>query len=490
MFGGDDDEAPLPEEYTGTDATVPPRTAAPATTVASVESELGAMMMDGDLPEELLGSPSLEQDVDAQLAAQDELLLPNAAGEMPEAMAGLDPTELDGWVRPRAVWKYYVPINADFDAEDNSEAPTIMSDDTVIAPSNEPENATELVDLDPDAPEEEESAPLEYPDVKTVAQSGYDASGDKWFVGRAPFGFGDEERGFEYGTNLDGLESDVVYRLVFNLNAEQYAEISDEKRLRLSVAADDEATVAINGVVVLTANSTQQREGRYYNDRVELNKSLVKVGENVIAVHVYNVIASTDTLFDLELAPQPKLDAEDSDDDDSEECKPGTLECRCAFDADEDVMVMPDESDLTDEKRRACDDGLECDIYANKCFLDYDSFWEPEENEDNENDGHLTVEAEQRTDVPVAGFCRSPSTVCCVPADIQSPDLLAGHDNDDEDEEKDPEADVVSPLLDQPYISDEHQIHASSAPVTAALASLLTIVAAALVGREIGRAHV
>ena len=177
--------------------------------------------------------------------------------------------------------------------------------------------------------------------------------------------------------------------------------------------------------MVLDGKVDQHRDAHYYNDVIELDKSAVQLGDNVLAVLVYNNRTVTHTFFDAELEPRPVLTAEEREQlalDSGDTCAPGTLNCECI---DERVVDSGDGDDGA-TTRSVCVDGLQCDQYLHECVLSWDDSFNPETVD--ANDGALTVEDEQRTHVAVAGYCKQPGTVCCVPAHAQSDPDDPSHD--------------------------------------------------------------
>ena len=97
--------------------------------------------------------------------------------------------------------------------------------------------------------------------------------------------------------------------------------------MRLSVASDDFARVALNGKVVLDGAVDEHRDAHYFNDVLQLDASAVHEGVNVLAALVYNNKTITETFFDLELGPRPTLSEEELDElqaDDGHQCSDGT----------------------------------------------------------------------------------------------------------------------------------------------------------------------
>jgi len=137
-------------------------------------------------------------------------------------------------------------------------------------------------------------------------EPGYDDS--QWRRGKAPLGYGDEGRA-KYGTRLEPRKGFLFLRRRFVLERP----LPPRTKLILRVASDDSAKVYINGKVADVDPLFGKYPGHefaYWNREVVLDPGLLKVGENVIAVHVFNVKKSSDIYFDLELATivEPSLE--------------------------------------------------------------------------------------------------------------------------------------------------------------------------------------
>jgi len=303
---------------------------------------------------------------------------------------------------------------------------------------------------------------------------GYNAS--TWSIGRAPFGFGEDDRGVDYRTNFYGFTDAMRFRLSFVLTQADVDELSaDNTSLRLSVASDDSARVLLNGQVVIAGNETLVRTALHYNDVVQLPPSSVHVGENVLAVLVYSQDPATTAFFELELLPQPTLDSDALaalNFATTADCAPGTQGCACLLvtDADGELSV--------------CGFGLACDTYNNVCEFDWSEKWDPEEKDIN--DDHETFEYNTDTQTTVAGFCRDPTHICCVTADIAATERYNGHSNNIDNmtmpvDEATGDVQTFDPLLMQPFIgTDQGVAMPSTAAAAASLAMFYLLVALVL----------
>ncbi|HIE08572.1 MAG TPA: methyltransferase domain-containing protein [Armatimonadetes bacterium] len=135
----------------------------------------------------------------------------------------------------------------------------------------------------------------------------YDDTG--WKRGALPIGYGDENRAV-YSTKPPRGSGFLFLRGKFTLDRLP----SKGERLILKVASDDSAKVYINGRVADVDPAFGKYPGHeftYWNREVEVDPKVLRVGENTVAVFVYNVPRSSDLYFDLELAlvPEPKRSA-------------------------------------------------------------------------------------------------------------------------------------------------------------------------------------
>ncbi len=142
-------------------------------------------------------------------------------------------------------------------------------------------------------------------------QPGFDAS--SWPVGRSELGYGDYDEGgsINYGSDPNNKPITVYFRRSFQVS--DFAQFSD---LTLGLVRDDGAVVYLNGTEILRDNMPtgtigyKTRASRDISNRNEemaftwydLPTTLLKNGENVIAVEVHQFAPNSDDLsFNLEL---------------------------------------------------------------------------------------------------------------------------------------------------------------------------------------------
>ena len=142
-------------------------------------------------------------------------------------------------------------------------------------------------------------------------QPSFDAG--TWPVGRSELGYGDYDEGgsINYGSDANNKPITVYFRRAFHVS--DVAQFSD---LSLELVRDDGVVVYLNGTEILRNNlptgtiTYQTRASRDISDRNEemawtsyaLSPSLLKNGENVIAVEVHQSAPNSDDLsFNLEL---------------------------------------------------------------------------------------------------------------------------------------------------------------------------------------------
>jgi hypothetical protein len=121
-------------------------------------------------------------------------------------------------------------------------------------------------------------------------KTGFDDSA--WLSGSAPLGFGDS---VTYGTVLNDNDGSYYFRKNFTFDPK-----NDVISARLYVASDDYAQVYLNGILV-DDDSGNNHEFAYWNRDVSVPVSALLIGDNTVAVFVYNSPTSSDAYMDLEL---------------------------------------------------------------------------------------------------------------------------------------------------------------------------------------------
>lgn len=140
-------------------------------------------------------------------------------------------------------------------------------------------------------------------DGKKWYDVGYDIS--DWEKGDAPFGFGDEPRA-KYGTKLLNNNGSYFFRKVFNVK-----NLKDIKSIILRVASDNSAIIYINGKEIdrdPEFGKVGGHEFAYWNREIEIEPYILKEGENLIAVYLYNNPGSSDAYLDIELVVNTNKD--------------------------------------------------------------------------------------------------------------------------------------------------------------------------------------
>ena len=125
-----------------------------------------------------------------------------------------------------------------------------------------------------------------------------DYDDEDWKSGKSPFGYGDGDRA-EYGTKLPDNGGDYFLRTSFRLD-----KLPDGDILLFRIASDNAAKVYLNGNLVDDDPLFGQKHGHefsYWNRKVEADASLLRKGENVVAVHLSNLHPTSDAYFDLGL---------------------------------------------------------------------------------------------------------------------------------------------------------------------------------------------
>jgi len=110
--------------------------------------------------------------------------------------------------------------------------------------------------------------------------------------------YGDEPRA-KYGTKLKKIQRRYFFRKRFYVK-----DLKEIKVLTLKVASDNSAIVYINGKEVdkdPVFGKSGGHEFAYWNREVNLDPSILKKGENLIAVYLYNNPGSSDAYLDVEL---------------------------------------------------------------------------------------------------------------------------------------------------------------------------------------------
>lgn len=125
----------------------------------------------------------------------------------------------------------------------------------------------------------------------------------KWKMGKAPIGYGEEELSNRQGTLLGDNEHGrpFVFRRAFQVSEALLSR--KETTITLNVAADNCARAFLNGELVLDEGE-EDHEFAYWNAEIELNKSLLKPGRNVIAVYVPNGGESSDLYLDAQIVAE------------------------------------------------------------------------------------------------------------------------------------------------------------------------------------------
>ncbi|MBN1669923.1 MAG: chitobiase/beta-hexosaminidase C-terminal domain-containing protein [Kiritimatiellae bacterium] len=130
-----------------------------------------------------------------------------------------------------------------------------------------------------------------------------------WPAGAAPFGYGDPP----YGTTLSDMES--RYSTLFLRRAFTVTDLDSDSRLRASVDYDDGFVIWINGERVWARNepdgaplynsvaAADHESGLFETNDIANPAEFVEIGENIIAVQLFNVgLDSSDAKFDMELS--------------------------------------------------------------------------------------------------------------------------------------------------------------------------------------------
>jgi len=110
--------------------------------------------------------------------------------------------------------------------------------------------------------------------------------------------YGDEPRA-KYGTKLKKIQRRYFFRKRFYVK-----DLKEIRVLTLKVASDNSAIVYINGKEVdkdPVFGKSGGHEFAYWNREVNLDPSILKKGENLIAVYLYNNPGSSDAYLDVEL---------------------------------------------------------------------------------------------------------------------------------------------------------------------------------------------
>ena len=141
------------------------------------------------------------------------------------------------------------------------------------------------------------SSPPEERNGKKWYEEGYDDS--DWLTGKMPFGYGDEPRA-KYGTKLPDIKGSYYFRKIINLD-----DIAKYKKICLKVASDNAAVIYINGKQVYRDPLYGVGCGHefcYWNAEKQVNASgILKKGDNLIAVGLYNNPGSSDAYLDLQI---------------------------------------------------------------------------------------------------------------------------------------------------------------------------------------------
>jgi hypothetical protein len=157
---------------------------------------------------------------------------------------------------------------------------------------------TELVDLIPKG--DVWKYDVTDPQIATIPpwnEPGFDDS--SWSEGPAPLGFGDSTT---YGTELPDNDGSYYFRNNFTLDPG-----TEILSATLGVAADNCAIVYLNGIVI-DDDSGSNHEYSYWNRFVQLDPSDLQIGDNIVAVYVYNTGGSSDAYMDLELRIKTPVD--------------------------------------------------------------------------------------------------------------------------------------------------------------------------------------
>lgn len=123
----------------------------------------------------------------------------------------------------------------------------------------------------------------------------------KWRSGKAPIGYGEEEIANRGGTTIGEHGVGFVFRKEIDIPAAILGK--KETALRLTLATDNSAAVWINGKMA-DDEGEADHEFAYWNREIELDRSLLVSGKNVIAVFVRNGEGSSDLYLDAELTAE------------------------------------------------------------------------------------------------------------------------------------------------------------------------------------------
>ncbi|MCI0683855.1 MAG: hypothetical protein L0Y71_17250 [Gemmataceae bacterium] len=119
-----------------------------------------------------------------------------------------------------------------------------------------------------------------------------------WRAAKTPLGYGEGEIANRQGTAIAEQGQPLCCRKTFDVPAPLLKQAG--VTLRLNIAADNSATVYVNGVKV--DEDTGDHEFSYWNRDVAVKADMLRPGTNVIAVQVHNSGGSSDLYLDVELA--------------------------------------------------------------------------------------------------------------------------------------------------------------------------------------------
>jgi hypothetical protein len=116
-----------------------------------------------------------------------------------------------------------------------------------------------------------------------------------WMQQASPFSYG-ESKLAGVGYVFPSIPGDQYYRQEFTFSDQQLAQTLSAT---LRVASDDNADVWINNVLVL--DDSGDHEYSYWNQVVLVNRTVLRVGINVVTAINHNTLPSSDTVFEAEL---------------------------------------------------------------------------------------------------------------------------------------------------------------------------------------------
>jgi hypothetical protein len=121
-------------------------------------------------------------------------------------------------------------------------------------------------------------------------EEGFDDS--EWSMGWTPFGYGDS---VTYGTVLNDNDAGYFFRKTFTIDPDLKL-----VQVTLKISSDNCHQVYLNGVLI-DDDLGENHEYQYWNREIVLEDDIYNIGENTLAVYVYNTPSSGDAFMDLEI---------------------------------------------------------------------------------------------------------------------------------------------------------------------------------------------